>query len=480
MASVPAAGAMRATPTPTSTPTPTVMPSPTASPAVTATATAREIAEHVRSGAWNPVDVVSDALTRIADGDPRLGAFQVVRAQAASSEARELAGRADLATLPLAGVPVAVKDNVPLAGEPMRDGSAATTGQPSPADHEVVRRLRAAGAVVVGLTRVPELCLFAMTDSVFGLTRNPWDRSRTPGGSSGGSAAAVAGGLVPIALGNDGLGSIRIPAACCGLVGLKPGLGVVPAAVGANSWFDMAENGPLATTVADAALMVAVLAARPELAEVREPERPLRIAVSLRPPLVGVRADLEHLRAVVATARRLESAGHTVVADDPPYPANPMPTLARWFAGASWDAEGLDRSLLGGPARRHAAIGDAVRRRGMVRDEDRSSFRQACAGFFGSYDVLLTPVLAAPPIEAARWGSRPWAWTAAASARYAPYSAPWNLAQYPAMAVPCGFHPRLGLPLSVQLVGPDGAESRLLGLAAQIERLAPWPRTALS
>ena len=129
MATVPAGGAMRATPTPTSTPTVipdgTVIPGGTVPHGANATATARQIAEYVRSGAWSPVDVVSDALTRITDGDPRLGAFQVVRAQAASSEARELAGRADLATLPLAGVPVAVKDNVPLAGEPMRDGSAA-------------------------------------------------------------------------------------------------------------------------------------------------------------------------------------------------------------------------------------------------------------------------------------------------------------------------------------------------------------------
>lgn len=441
--------------------------------------TASDLAAQVRSGALLPGDVVADALKRIEAADYRLGAFQLVRAVRAAAEAQELSARADLATLPLAGVPVAVKDNIAVAGEPMRDGSAGTTDRPQGADHEVVRRLRAAGAVVVGLTRVPELCVFAATDSTFGITRNPWDLSRTPGGSSGGSAAAVAGAMVPIAVGNDGLGSIRIPAACCGLVGLKPGLGVVPADIGTNSWYDMAENGPLATTVADAALLLAVLADRPALAQVREPDRPLRIAVSLRPPLVGLRADLEHLRAVVQIARRLEAAGHTVVADDPPYPANPVPVLARWVGGTSLDALGLDPSVMDSAVRRHAAIGDAVRRRGLVRDGDRVAFRQACAAFFRGYDVLMTPVLAAPPIDAARWGRRPWARTVAANVRYAPYAAPWNLAQYPAASVPAGLHPRHGLPLSVQLVAPDGGESLLLGLAAQIERLAPWQRTAL-
>ena len=152
--------------------------------------------------------------------------------------------------------------------------------------------------------------------------------------------AAVAAGLVPIALANDGLGSVRIPAACCGLFGIKPGYGVVPSGLGSNAWFDMSENGPVATTVADGALMLSVLAARPELAEVVEPERPLRIAVSLRPPINGVRADLEHLRAVVRTAKLLASAGHTVSRVDPPYPLNPLPVLARWFAERPWTPRG--------------------------------------------------------------------------------------------------------------------------------------------
>jgi amidase len=169
-------------------------------------------------------------------------------------------------------------------------GSTASDPQPQPADHEVVRRLRAAGAVVVGLTRVPELCVFGATDSKFGLTRNPWNRSRTPGGSSGGSAAAVAAGMVAVAHGNDGMGSIRIPAACCGLVGFKPGRGVVPSELGDGSWFDMAENGPLATSVDDCALLLSVMAGRPDLATVTDPGR-VRVAVSTEAPAPFTRRD---------------------------------------------------------------------------------------------------------------------------------------------------------------------------------------------
>lgn len=440
--------------------------------------TAIELATQVRSGAAKVEEVVADSLRRIHAVDAGLGAFQLVREAAAMAEAADLAARTDLSQLPLAGVPVAIKDNVAVAGEPMRDGSAATSDRPRTVDHEVVRRLRAAGAIVVGLTRVPELCVFGATDSSFGITHNPWDLSRTPGGSSGGSAAAVAAGMVPIALGNDGMGSIRIPAACCGLFGIKPGYGVVPSGIGNNAWYDMAENGPLATTVGDAALMLSVLAARPDLADVNEPERPLRIAVSVRPPVSGVRADIEHLRAVVQTAKRLGAAGHSIERVDPPYPVNPAPALSRWFGGASFDADGLDRSLLDPAVRRHVSLGDTVRRRGVVRDSDRVAFRSAMTDFFATYDVLLTPVLASPPIAAERWGERPWPRVMAANVRYAPYAAPWNLAQYPAAAVPAGLHPKVGMPLSVQLVASDGGEAKLLGLAAQIERLAPWQCTA--
>jgi amidase len=441
--------------------------------------TATEIAAGVRSGELSAPDVVSAALARIAARDERLGAFQVVRADRALAEATALAARTDLGTAPLAGVPIAVKDNVPVAGEPLRNGSPLTSDAPQAADHPVVARLRAAGAVVVGLTKVPELCVFAATDSPFGITRNPWETTRTPGGSSGGSAAAVAAGMVPVAHGADGMGSIRIPAACCGLVGIKPGSGVVPAHLGPNDWYGMAENGALATTVADAALLLSVMADQPELAAVAEPDRPLRVAVSAKPPVTGVTLDVEHLRALIRTVRLLASAGHPFERVDPPYPANPLPVLARWFAGASSDAEGMDRDRLDPAVRFHVGLGDQVRARNLVKDLPRDAFRTELARYFDRFDLLVTPTLAQPPIAAARWGQRAWprVFTAAA-VRFAPYPAPWNYAGYPAITVPAGVHPRTGTPLSVQLVAPDGGEPLLLGVAALLERLAPWRRVA--
>jgi amidase len=442
------------------------------------TSTATEIAAGVRSGTLAASDVVDEALSRIARRDGRIGAFQVVRLARAAAEAAEVAARSDLPHLPLAGVPVAIKDDVPVAGEPMRDGTPLSPEGPQTADHPVVARLRAAGAVIVGLTRVPELCVFGATDSPFGISHNPWDLTRTPGGSSGGSAAAVAAGMVPVAHGADGMGSIRIPAACCGLVGIKPGSRVVPAQLGGNDWYGMGENGALATTVADAALLLSVMADNPQLAQVSEPGRALRIGVSTKPPGSRVRPDIEHLRAVVRTVRLLDGAGHHVVRVDPPYPKNPLPVLARWFGGASFDADGLDHSRLDRAVRFHVALGDRVRAHNLVKGSDRDDYRARLSEYFADLDLLVTPTLAAPPIEAARWGQRSWPRVYSANARYAPYCAPWSFAGYPAVSVPAGVHPLTGTPLAVQLVAPDGGEQLLLGVAALIERLAPWPRVA--
>lgn len=441
--------------------------------------TAAETVDAVRAGRTTARAAVQAALDRIAAVDRALGAYQLVRADRALAEADEIDRRADRAELPLAGLPVAVKDNVAVAGEPLRDGSAGTDDAPQAQDHEVVRRLRAAGAVVVGTTRVPELCVFGATDSVFGLTRNPWDLARTPGGSSGGSAAAVAAGTVAVAHGNDGMGSIRIPAACCGLVGFKPGLGVVPAQIGSGSWFDMAENGPLATTVADAALVLSVLAGRPELAGVRPPSGSLRVAVSVRSPLTGVSVDAAYATAARSTADALASAGHSVRREDPPYTMSMGAAAAlRWTAGTARDLAELPH-----PQRaerrvaRHAAIGRWVEGRGWLGDAGRNRWRSAAQAWFTGRDVLLTPALAQPPIPAHRWGQRGWLANVVANSRYAPFAAPWNLAGFPAMVVPAGLHPR-GTPLAVQLVAPPGAEGLLLQVAAQLEQLRPWQRLA--
>ncbi|HSP65648.1 MAG TPA: amidase [Candidatus Deferrimicrobium sp.] len=442
------------------------------------TLTAVETVAAVRSGEITAESETSEALGRIERLDPSIGAFQVVRAAAALREAREVDARPDRGTLPLAGLPIAVKDNVPVQGEPMRDGSTASDPAPQPADHEVVRRLRAAGAVVVGITRVPELCVFGATDSRFGVTRNPWNRRRTPGGSSGGSAAAVASGMVAAAHGNDGMGSIRIPAACCGVVGLKPGSGVVPADIGNGSWFGMAENGPLATTVADCALLLSVMAGRPELAAVGAPGR-LRVAISTAAPAPLVPVDRHWAAAARATGALLLSAGHRVTPADPPYGQRAVPAgIVRWVAGTELDARLLRwRTELEPRTKRHAALGRLALRLGFPRERGRERWRDAAERFFAGHDVLVTPALAQPPIEAATWGKRSWLANVVANVRYAPFAAPWNLAGWPAMVVPAGVHPN-GMPLGVQLVARPGGEALLLAVAGQLEFLSPWPRTA--
>jgi Asp-tRNA(Asn)/Glu-tRNA(Gln) amidotransferase A subunit family amidase len=249
-------------------------PGPRAEPAPLTGRSAGDLAALVRAGRTTPGAVVDAYLARIADVDAAVGAFRRVRADEARAEADAVARRPDLASLPLAGVPVAVKDNLAVAGEAMRLGTRATRDTPQPHDHPVVRRVRDAGAVVVGLTHVPELCIWPFTDGALGTARNPWDRTRTAGGSSAAAPRPSPRASCPVAVGNDGLGSIRIPAATCGVVGVKPGSSVVPSEIGDGSWFGFSENGPLATTVDDAALLLAVLAGRPDLAAPPPPTRP--------------------------------------------------------------------------------------------------------------------------------------------------------------------------------------------------------------
>ncbi len=440
--------------------------------------TAAEIAAAVRKGDLTARAATEQALGRIEERDGAIGAFQEVRVFKALREADAVDARADRSELALAGVPIAIKDNLPVEGEPMRTGSAGSSPVPQVKDHEIVRRLRDAGAVVVGLTRVPELCVFGATDSTFGITHNPWDPSRTPGGSSGGSAAAVAAGMVAVAHGNDGLGSIRIPAACCGLVGIKPGLGVVPADLGNGSWFDMSENGPLATTVEDCALVLSVLAGRPELATLGD-HRGARIALSTKVPAPGIPLDRHWAAVVRETGELLRQVGYLVAQADPAYGQFTAPSeIVRWVAGTELDARLLsDRSKLQTRTRRHAAAGRAAIRLGLPREQGRARWRRAAEAFFADHDVLITPTLAQPAIEAKAWGERGWLSNVIANVRYAPFAGPWNLAGWPAMAVPAGLHPN-GMPLSVQLVARPGGEALLLSVARQLEVLRPWQRTA--
>ncbi|MFH8976296.1 amidase [Streptomyces sp. NPDC017890] len=441
--------------------------------------TAADIAAAVREKRATPREVVAGHLARIERLDGRVGAFRTVRAAAALAEAEEVGARGDLGRLPLAGVPVAVKDNLPVRGESTRNGSAATPDTPAEDDHVTVARLRAAGAVVVGLTNVPELCVFGTTDGVHGTARNPWDRARTAGGSSGGSAAAVAAGMVPVALGNDGMGSLRIPAANCGLVGIKPGHGTVPAGIGDGDWFGMSENGPLATTVEDARLVLAVLG--DDLADGAPPRREdsgaLRIAASPRSPLAGVTVSRPCAAAVREAAGVLMRAGHQVRRADPPYPASlGWTALTHWTAGTSVDARDLDRRRLARRTRVHAALGRRFVRT-VATGEGREGLRRRLEPFFAEYDVLLTPALARRSPKAGPWHEQGWLRNVAANSAYSPFTPPWNLTGWPAMVVPFGTLPS-GAPRAVQLAGLPGAEAALLELAERIEALRPWRRTA--
>ncbi|MFI8193485.1 amidase [Streptomyces sp. NPDC085946] len=437
--------------------------------------TAADMAAAVREKRVTPREVVAEHLARIELLDGRVGAFRVVRARAALAEADKVAARADLAGLPLAGVPVAVKDNLAVRGESTRVGSAATPDTPAAADHVTVARLRAAGAVVVGLTNVPELCVFGTTDGVHGTARNPWDLSRSAGGSSGGGAAAVAAGMVPVALGNDGMGSLRIPAANCGLVTLKPGRGVVPAGIGDGDWFGMSENGPLATTVEDLRLTLSVLAGA---APARRPgPGTLRVALSLRSPLPGVTVAEPYAAAAREAAGVLMRAGHQVRRADPPYPVSlGTAALAHWTAGTAVDARGLDPRRLARRTRVHAAVGRRFLRAART-GGSRERLRQRLEPFFAEHDVLLTPALARRSPGAGPWHERGWLRNLAANSHHSPFTPPWNLTGRPAMAVPCGSLPS-GAPCSVQLVGRPGAEAQLLELAEQLEQHRPWRRTA--
>ncbi|WP_430783278.1 amidase [Actinoplanes sp. G11-F43] len=443
-------------------------------------ATAKQIARAVRRGDTNATQVVADHLEQIGISDPALGAFRVVRDVEAIREAEKVDDQEDLANLPLAGVPVAVKENTAVAGLPTWHGSAAArTPEVAEQDHEVVRRLRGAGAVVVGVTRMPEMGLWALTDDADGPTRNPWDLERTPGGSSGGAAAAVASGLVPIAQGNDGLGSIRIPAACCGLVGLKPGRGVVPVDFGDKDWFGLVENGMLATTVADAALGFSVLAGQTP-AKLVEPAK-LRVGVSLRSPVAGVRPDAPNVSAVATASKLLVDAGHDTVKADPVYSTGvALGVLATWFAGAAVNSEGLPFERLQPRTRQHIRLGRAALRAGLVRQTQRAAWRERSIQFFAdkSIDLLLTPALASAPPPADQYSTGSWRRNMTINAAYAPYGAPWNFAGLPAIVVPVGFRPD-GLPLAVQLVGPPGSELLLLAVAGQFEVANPWQRHAL-
>ena len=443
-------------------------------------ASAITMAAAVRERQVSAADLVRAHLDHLAEVEHRLGAFVSVRRAAAIDEAEHLDARSDLADLPLAGVPIAVKDNVDLAGEPTRLGSQATAATAATADHEVVARLRAAGAIPIGKTRCPELCAWGTSDDPAGTSVSPWDPSRSAGGSSGGSAAAVAAGVVPVAVATDGLGSIRIPAAACGLVGIKPGGDLLPEVVdGAPHWFGISRHGPLATTVADTALVLDVMAGTRRLRDVARPAGPLQVAVSWGPPLPGVVIARPWVEAAIEAGRLLRSAGHGVTGADPAYePATAGAVLARWAQGvaADVDALGLDPARLQPRTVAHAALGRALARRVPVTDAQARRWQERLGELFDHHDVLVLPTLARDPLPARAWYGTGWVPNLLANLTAYPLTGAFNLADVPVAAVPMWHH--RGRPLSVQVVAAPGREDLVLSVAAELERLRHWTRHA--
>jgi amidase len=450
-----------------------------------------ECAAALARGEIGSRELVERALARIEATQPTLNAFRVVCAESARADAAEADRRlAAGERAPLLGVPVAIKDDVDMAGQPTSFGCAGEFPA-QPHDSEIVRRLREAGAVIVGKTNTPEIGLYPFTEgSAFGATRNPWSLDHTPGGSSGGSAAAVAAGIVPAATGSDGAGSVRIPAAWCGLVGIKPQRGRISTWPDAESFNGLTCFGPLTRTVADAALLLDVLSgAHPEdlhtppppsepYAETaaREPGR-LRIALSLRVPYSAApaRLDPEIRAAVKRLGRVLSDLGHDVFEDDPRYGVMGLTLVVRGQAGVhKWAAGVPDPSLLDRRTRDAAFVGRWLARPvlGAARRMEPLLHRRIGV-IFRRADVVLAPTSASPPLRVgATEGLGGWA-TDQIMAAACPYAWPWNVLGWPGVSVPAGVTGD-GLPFGVQLLGPANTEGRLLSLAAQLERVERW------
>ena len=453
----------------------------------------------VRTGQVSARELVEASLASIERRNGELNAFVTLAADRALSEADAIAPGDDR---PLAGVPIAVKDILALTeGIRTTFGSAAVDDFVPPLDSAVVRRLRSAGAVVVGKTNTPEMGILPVTEPHrFGPSRNPWDTDRTPGGSSGGSAAAVAAGMVSLAHGNDGGGSLRIPAACCGLVGHKPSRGRVSTAPGAGDVIGLVSDGVLTRTVVDTALALDLLSGYelgdPFLAPVptvpfaraaeRDP-RSLRIGYLTEAPL-DFELDPDQAEGVVEAAKLLESLGHGVQEvgfpiDDPAtFLAN---FLRLWVADVAGSVRNLG-TVLGGEldpdrleplTRQMVEAGEATTAVDYVASI--ASLRLASRGmlgFWADHDVLVTPTLAQPPLEigalAPAEGEEAMVMLGKSS-RFVPFPPPINVTGQPAVSLPL-HQSGDGLPVGVHLIGPPGDDELLISLAGQLERARPW------
>jgi amidase len=457
---------------------------------------ALELAERVRRGEVSALELTTACLARIEALEPSINAFTHVAADAALAAARDI-GPGD--PRPFAGVPIAIKDNRPVAGMPITMCSDLFGDRVARHDAFLVRRIREAGFVIVGKTTLPEMGILPTTESRrFGPTHNPWALDRTPGGSSGGSAAAVAAGMVPIAHGNDGGGSTRIPAACCGLVGLKAARGRVSVGPDGGQSF-LTIDGVLTRTVADTAALIDVLAGYevgdaswapgPEApfatAVEREPGR-LKIGFAFNSPLENVALDPVCEAAVRDAAGLLESLGHSVEETTPPWSGlglehdfthafGPQISMTTLIGGRIAGREPTEADVepltweLWQRARAHDTLA-YLSAQGRL-----ESVARKIVAFLSGYDVLLTPALAQRPLpigEVHGRGPDPWDhyWR---SGLFTPYTSIVNITGLPAVSLPL-YHGDDGLPTGVQLIGPPAREDVLLSLSAQLERALPW------
>jgi amidase len=444
----------------------------------------------LRAGEVSPSELVQLCLDRIARVDPQLNSFRMVLGEKALLEARQAEARLKAGEeRPLLGVPIALKDTVDLAGELTTFGTDAYP-DPAPRDSEMVRRLREAGAIVIGKTHLPELAICGFTESAtYGVTRNPWDLQRSPGGSSGGSAAAVAAGLVPIASASDGAGSIRIPAASCGIFGLKPQRGRISLDPFVEHWNGLSVNGCLSRTVLDTALWLDLTSGGSEEAgapplprrsfveAAMTPPGKLRIAFSTLPPRAALPPPVDEAAkgALAEMAEVLRSLGHETGRQDPAWGAIGNNMVPRYLRGAAEDVasaplpERLERRTRG-----FGRLGGMIPERlFQAALEAREADAARVNSIFDSYDVLITPVMGGTALPIRRWEGQGALRTVLGMSRFYPYCIPWNHLGNPAMSVPVGFAAD-GLPLAVQAIGRPGDEATLLSLAAQIEAERPW------
>jgi amidase len=447
-------------------------------------------AEMVRAGEVSSKQLVQLCLDRIARFDSQLNAFRKVFAEKALLEAEQAEARLKAGEeRPLLGVPIAIKDEVDVAGEVNTHGTDGFT-EPAKQDSEMVRRLREAGAIVIGLTLLPELAICGFTESAtYGVTRNPWNLQRTPAGSSGGSGAAVAAGLVPIASAGDGGGSIRLPAASCGLFGLKPSRGRISLAPLREGWNGLAVLGCLSRNVLDTALWLDITAGgssepsapalpdRPFVEAVKTPPGKLRVAYSTLAPRAAAPPAVDQVvkDAVGDAAELMRSLGHDLAQRDPDWGMIGNNITARFLRGVAETVEEVPHperleSRTRGFGRLGKLIPDSLYETALrAREADAARVN----AIFDSVDVLVTPVMGGTALPIRRWEGKGALRTVLGMSRFYPYCVPWNHLGNPAMSVPMGFAAD-GMPLAVQVIGRPGEEATLLSLAAQIEAERPW------